>query len=157
MPIIWVSDLADKIERDLFQSIAVSVLLYGSTLRPLTKRMEKMQNGNYPRILRAILNKSWTQHPTKNICTATYLLSYLPTKHCRWSKDKLIDSISFWIPSQGHAWVGWLISLYINFVRTLDVIYRTCQKRFKEIRAMRTFWWGKCQWWLRPYKIFQFL
>ena len=32
----------------------------------LTKRLEKKLDGNYTRMLRAILNKSWRQHPTRH-------------------------------------------------------------------------------------------
>ena len=39
----------------------------------LTKRMEKKLDGNYTRMLRAVLNKSWRQHPTKQL-----LHDYLP-------------------------------------------------------------------------------
>ena len=44
----------------------VSILLYGCTTWALTKRVEKKLDGNYTRMLRAILNKSWWQHPTKH-------------------------------------------------------------------------------------------
>ena len=37
------------------------------------KRMEKKLDGNYTEMLRAILNKSWRQHPTKR-----QLYSHLP-------------------------------------------------------------------------------
>ena len=36
-----------------------------TTIWTLTKRMEKKLDGNYSRMLRAILNKSRRQHPTK--------------------------------------------------------------------------------------------
>ena len=42
----------------------VSILLYGCITWTLTKRMEKKLDGNYTRMLRAILNKSRRQHPT---------------------------------------------------------------------------------------------
>ena len=48
-----------------FQAAVMSMLLYGCTTWTLTKRMEKKLDGNYTRMLRAILNKSWRQHPTK--------------------------------------------------------------------------------------------
>ena len=35
--------------------------------------MEKKLDGNYTRVLRAILNKSWRQHQKISNCTATYL------------------------------------------------------------------------------------
>ena len=58
------SDLADKMNAVFFQAAVVSILLYGCTTWTLTKRLEKKLDGNYTRMLRAILNKSWRQHPT---------------------------------------------------------------------------------------------
>ena len=52
-------------KRSFFQAAIVSILLYGCTTWTLTKRLEKKLDGNYTRRLRAILNKSWRQHPTK--------------------------------------------------------------------------------------------
>ena len=43
----------------LFQAAVVSILLYGCTTWTLTKRLEKKLDGNYTRMLKAILNKSW--------------------------------------------------------------------------------------------------
>ena len=57
--IIWKSDLTDKIKRSLFQAVVMSILLYGCTIWMLTERLEKKLDGNYTRMLRAILNKSW--------------------------------------------------------------------------------------------------
>ena len=75
LSIIWKSDLTDKMNRSFFQATVVSILLYGCTTWTLTKRPEKKLDGNYTRMLRAILNKSWRQHPTRHHCTATCLLS----------------------------------------------------------------------------------
>ena len=61
----WKSDLTDKRKRSFFQEAVVSILLYGWTTWTLTKRIEKKLDGNYTRMLPAILNKSWRQHPTK--------------------------------------------------------------------------------------------
>ena len=55
---IWKSDLTDKIKRSFFQAAVVSILLYGCTTWTLTKCMEKKLDGNYTRMLRAILNNS---------------------------------------------------------------------------------------------------
>ena len=65
LSIIWKSDLSNKIKRDFFHAVAVSVLPYGYTTWTLTKRNEKKLDGNFARMLRAILNKSWKQRPTK--------------------------------------------------------------------------------------------
>ena len=60
-------------KRSFFQASVVSILLYGCTTWTLTKQLEKKLNGNYTRILRAILNKSWRQHHTRH-----QLYSHLP-------------------------------------------------------------------------------
>ena len=65
LSVIWKSDLTDKMKRSFFQVAIVSILLYGCSTWTLTKRMEKKLDGNYTRMLRAILNKSLRQHPTK--------------------------------------------------------------------------------------------
>ena len=56
------------------QAAVVSILLYGCTTWMLSKRMEKKLDGNYTRMLQAILNKSWKQNPTSSSCTAIYRL-----------------------------------------------------------------------------------
>ena len=62
---MWKSDLTDKIKRSFLQAAVVSILLYECTTWTLTKRMEKKLDGNYTRMLQAILNKSTWQHTTK--------------------------------------------------------------------------------------------
>ena len=42
----------------------MSILLYGCTTWTLTEHIEKNLDGNCTRMLQAILNKSWKQHPT---------------------------------------------------------------------------------------------
>ena len=66
LSIIWRSDLTDKMKRSFFQAAVASILLYGCTTWTLTKRLEKKLDGNYIRMLQAILNKSWRQHPTRH-------------------------------------------------------------------------------------------
>ena len=63
LSIIWKSDLTDKMKRSFFQAAVVSILLYGCTTWTLTKRLERRLDGNYTRMLRAVLHKSWGQHP----------------------------------------------------------------------------------------------
>ena len=65
LSVIWKSDQTDKIECSIFQAIVMSILLHGCTTWMSTKRMEKKLDGNDIRMYRAILNKSWRQHPTK--------------------------------------------------------------------------------------------
>ena len=65
LSIIWKSDLTDKMKRSFSQAAVVSILLYGCTTWTLTKRLEKKLDGNYIRMLRAVLNQYWRQHPTR--------------------------------------------------------------------------------------------
>ena len=107
--IIWKSDPTDKMKCSFFQAAVVSILLYGCTTWTLTKRLEKKLDSNYTRMLRAILNKSWQQHPTRH-----QLYGHLPpiTKtiqvrwtrhagHCWRSRDELISDVLLWTP---HIW-----------------------------------------------------
>ena len=104
--VICKSNLTDKMKRSFFQPAVVLILLYGCTTWTLTKRREKKLDGNYTRMLRAILNKSWRQHPTKQ-----QLYGHLPhiTKtikvrrpwhagHC-WR----ISDVLLWTPAHGWA------------------------------------------------------
>ena len=122
LSVIWKSDLTDEMKRSFFQAAVVSILLYGSTTWTLTKRMEKKLDGNYTRMLRGILNKSWRQHATKKP-----LYGHLPpiTKtikirrsrhagHCWRSRDKLISDGLLWTPSHGRAKTGWPARTYIQ-------------------------------------------
>ena len=109
--IIWKSYLTDKMKRSFFQAAVVSILLYGCTTWTLTKWLEKKLDGNYTRTLRAILNKSWQQHPTRNqlyghLPPITKTIQARRTRHaghrCR-SKDELISDILLWTPTYGQA------------------------------------------------------
>ena len=62
---LWKSDLIDKIKSSFFQAAIISILLYGCTTWTLTKQLEKRLDGNYTRMLSAILNSTWRQHPSK--------------------------------------------------------------------------------------------
>ena len=114
LSIIWKSDLTDKMKRSFFQAAVTSILLYGCTTWTLTKLLEKMLDGNYTRMLRAILNKSWRQNPTRH-----QLYGHLPpiTKtiqvrrtghagHCWRSRDELIRDVLLWTPTHGRAKAG---------------------------------------------------
>ena len=59
LSIIRKSNLTDKMKRSFLQAAIVSILLYGCTIWTLAKQLEKKLDGNYTRMLRGILNKSW--------------------------------------------------------------------------------------------------
>ena len=122
LSIIWKSDLTDKMKRSFFQVAVVSILLYGCPTWTLTKRLERRLDGNYTRMLRAVLNKSWRQHPTRlqlygHLPPITKTIQVRRTRHaghCWRSKDELISDVLLWTPTYGCARVGRLARTYIQ-------------------------------------------
>ena len=114
--------MTDKMKRSFFQTAVVSILLYGCITWTLTKRMEKKFHGNYRRMLRAILKKSWRQHPTKHQMydhqpPITKTIKARRTRHathCWRSRDELISDVLLWTPPYGRAKAGRPARTYIQ-------------------------------------------
>ena len=167
LSIIWKSNLTDKIKHSFFLAAVVSIMLYGCTTWTLTKRSEKKLDGNYTRMLRAILNKSWWQHPTNH-----QLYAHLPhiTKtiqvrrtrhagHCWRSRDELISDVLLWTPTCGRKKAGRPARTYIQQLcedtgcssEDLPEAMNDREKwreRVKDIRATGTTWWW---WYTKPW------
>ena len=157
---IWKSNLTDKKKCSFFQAVTVSILLYGCNTCMRTKRLEKKLDDNYTRMLRAILNKSWRQHPTRQ-----QLYGHLPpiTKtiqdrrtrhagHCWKSRDELISDVLLWTPTYGRAKAGRQARTYIQQLcedtgcspEDLSEAMNDWEKwreRVKDIRASSSTWW----------------
>ena len=109
-------------KRSFFQAVVMSILLHGCTTWTLTKWMEKKLDGIYTRILWAILNKSWRQHPTKQqlyshqppISKTIQVRQTRHAGHCWKSRDELISDVFLWIPSHGQEKAGWPAWTYIQ-------------------------------------------
>ena len=147
LSIIWKSNLTDKMKRSFFQAAVASILLYGCTTWTQTKQLEKKLDGNYTRMLQAILNKSWRQHPTKH-----QLYGHLPpiTKtiqvrrtrhagHCWRSRDELISDVLLWTPTYGRART-YIQQLCEDTGCSPEVLP---DAMVKNIRASSSTWW----WW----------
>ena len=124
--------------------------------------------GNYTRMLRAILNKSWRKHPTMH-----QLYGHLPpiTKtiqvkrtrlagHCRRSRDELISDVLLWTSTYGRARAGRPARTYIQQLcedtgcsseDLLEAMHdrEKWRERVRDIRASGTTWWW---WWISPLK-----
>ena len=127
-------------KRSFFQAAVVSILLYGCTTWMLTKRLKKKKlDGNYTRMLRAILNKSWRQHPTRH-----QLYGHLPPSRILYKLDepdmqdtageaRTSSSVMY---SYGPPHMAkqnqddQLEHTYSSYVRIRDVALKTCQKRW---------------------------
>ena len=122
LSITWKSDLTDKMKRSFFQAAVASILLYGCTTWTLTKRLEKKLDGNYTRMLRAILIKSWRQHPTKHqlydhllpITKTIQVRRARHAGHCWRSRNELICDVLLWTPTHGRAKAGRPARAYIQ-------------------------------------------
>ena len=150
-------------KHSFFQAAVTSILLYGCTTWTLTKWLEKKLDGNYTRMLRAILNKSWRQHPTRH-----QLYGHLPpiTKtiqvrrtrhagHCWRSRDELIRDVLLWTPTHGRAKAGRPALTYIqqlcedtgccpeDLPRAMND-REEWRERVRDIRATSATWWWWC-------------
>ena len=122
LSVIWKSDLTDKMKLSFFQAAIVSIQLYGCTKWTLTKQKEKKLDGNYTRMLRAILNKSWKQHSIKqqlygHLLPITKTIQVRRTRHaghCWRSWDELISDEPLWTPSHGREKAGRPARTYIQ-------------------------------------------
>ena len=87
-------------------------------------------------MLRAILNKSWRQHPTRHqlyghLSPITKTIQVRRTRHsghCWRSRDELISDVLLWTPTHGRAKAGRPARTY--YVRIRDVVQKTCLRRW---------------------------
>ena len=85
LSIIWKSDLSVRLKRNFFQAAVMLILLYGYTTWTVTKRIEKKQDGNCTRMLRA---KPGINIPQSS-CTATY---FPPLKSSKYDEQGMRDT-----------------------------------------------------------------
>ena len=151
-------------KRSFFQAAVVSILLYGCTTWTLTKRLERKLDGNYTRMLRAVLNKSWRQHPTRlqlygHLPPITKTIQVRRTRHAGhcWRKQGWAHKRC--TPVDPHIWMCKSRTTSTNLHTatmwgTQNVILKTCRRRWmigekwrervRDIRAGGATWW----WWI---------
>ena len=147
--------------------------MLGCTTWTLTKRLEKKLDSNYTRMLRAILNKSWRQHPTRHqlyghLLPITKTIQVRRTRHaghCWRSRDELIRDVLLWTPTHGHAKAGWPTRTYIqqlcedtgccpeDLPRAMND-REEWRERFRYIRATSTTWWWRTTYPCQRHSIF---
>ena len=142
----------------------MSILLYGCTTWTLTKQREKKLDGNYTRMLRAILNKARRQHPTKHqlyghlspITKTIQVRRVRQTGHCWRSRDELVSDVFLWTPTYGRDKAGRPARTYIQQLcedtgcspEDLPEAMNDREKwreRVRDIRANDMTWWW---WWI---------
>ena len=167
LSIIWKSDLTDKMKRSFFQAGFMSILLYGCTNWTLTKRLEKKLDDNYTRMLRAILNKSGRQHPTRqqlygHLTPITKTIQARRTRHagqCWRSRDEFISDVLLWTPTYGRTKAGRPARTYIQ---QLCKDTGCSPEDLPEEMDDREWWWerasdihagGTTWWWMMTWQI----
>ena len=147
-------DLSNNYERVLHTAQNSRTVASPSGIIPRTL------DGNYTRMLRAILNKSWRQHLARR-----QLYGHLPpiTKtiqvrrarhagHCSRSKDELVSDVLLWTPTYSQAKAGRPAWTYIqqlcedtgcNLEDLPEAINdrEKWRERVKDIRAGGMTWW----------------
>ena len=155
-------------KRSFFQAAVVSILLYGCTTWTLTKWPEKKLDGNYTRMLRAILNKSWRQHPTRHqlyghlpsITKTTQARRTRHAGHCWRSREVFISEVLQWTSTYGRAKARRPARTYIQQLcedtrcgpEDQPEAMNDREKwrvRIRDIRASSMTWW----WWVITMKV----
>ena len=98
--------------------IIITIILFSK----ISQRLEKKLDGNYTRMLRAILNKSWRQHPTRrqlygHLPPITKTIQVRRARHARYcwrNKDELVSDVLLWTPTYGQAKAGRPARTYIQ-------------------------------------------
>ena len=145
---------------DHWETSYIYIYIYWCTTWTLTKRLEKKLDGNHTRMLRALLNKSWRQQPTRHQLYGhqppiTKTIQVRPTRHaghCWRSRDELISDVLLWTPAYGQAKVGRPARTYIQQLcedtgcsaEDLPEAMKDREKwreRIRDIRASCTTWW----------------
>ena len=126
------------------------------------KRLEKTLDGNYTRMRRAILNKSWRQHPTRHqlyghMPPITKTIQVRRTRYagyCWRSREELISDVLLWTLTHVRAKAGRPARTYIQQLcedtgccpEDLPEAMNDREKwreRVRDIHATSTTWW----WW----------
>ena len=120
-----------QMKHSFFQAAIVSIMLYGCTTWTLSKQLEKKLDGNYTRMLRAILNRSWWQHPIRQQLFG-HLLPITKTiqvkrprhvGHCWRSRDELISAVTLHMADEKQG--DQLEPIYSSLVRIWGAALRT--------------------------------
>ena len=125
----------------------------------ITKHIEKRLDGNYTRMVHAVLNRSWKQHPTYQKLYGHLLFISLTIQvrwtkhagHCWRSKDQLMSGILLWTPTHRCVRVGWpaktCIHQYcVDTRHSLEDLLGWMDKdgwweRVRPLQAVNTTWW----------------
>ena len=138
----------------------------GCTTTTLTKFTEKNLDGNSTRMLRAILNKSWWQHPRKqqlydHLPPITKTIQVRRTRHsghCWRSRDEFLSDILRWTPLHGRANAERISRAYVqqlcadtgcsleNLTKAMDDREGRLE-RVMNIHANGATWWWWWWWW----------
>ena len=111
----------------------------GCTTLTLTKRMEKKLDSNYTRMLRAIFNKCWRQHPTKQqLCghlpSITKTIQVRRTRHTNTAGEVRTNSWATYPDGAFHMDEqrrdNQLESIYNSSVAILDIALKTYRERW---------------------------
>lgn len=130
---------------------------------PWQKKLESKLNGMYTWMLRAVLNKSWKQHSTKEklygknppVWAIIRKRRTRYARHCYQSKNELASDLLLWMPIHGHSSIGRTRQTYINqLARDVGILIEDLKNAVEDrnvwreradlVRAIRP---TRCWWW----------
>ena len=124
--IIWKSDSSDEIKHNILPSIGrVNSNIWMNHMDPDKAYRDKSRQ-EITRMLRAILYKSWKQHPTKQqqyshrppFSKTIQIKQKRHGVYCGRIKDELISDVLLWTPSHGRASVERPARTYLQLLCT---------------------------------------
>ena len=122
-------------KRSFFQAVVVSILLYGCTPWTLTKRLKKKLDGNYTRMLRAILKSLGGNTPQGTNYTDTslssrklYKLNEPDTQDTAEEARMNSSVVYFYMAKQKQD--DQLEHTFCSYVKIRGVALKTCQRRW---------------------------
>ena len=136
---IWTSKLSRKVKIKLFTVTVESVLLYGSEAWTLTSTLKKRLDGCYTRLLRKVLNISWTQHPTNQMLYQNLPLVSTKVKkrrmrlagHCVRHPEEMAHNLVMWKPTEGRRNRGARRKTYVD-----NLLEDTGLNNIEELRTL---------------------
>ena len=102
--------------------MAFVLALFPMSILPSYQPLTGTSDGNFRRMLHAVLNKSWKKHPIKQqlhshlpLISKNILLRWIShVGNCWRSKNKLRSDIFSWTPKNGHTNVGGPARTYLH-------------------------------------------
>lgn len=98
----------------LFRVTLEAVLIYGATVRTLSKTLDSKLDETYTRLMGTMVSISWRQYQSKSQLYGSSTILCQSGMH--FAEQELTIDLLLWTPSQRARWVGRRTTTYIDQV-----------------------------------------